>query len=139
MKHRLLALIVAALAFVGCSTTQTQTKITPEKVGRIAKFAASASALEFLQRNPSSKDDLYKAKAILGSLVAEEHWDILALATAFQRAGFDKLNGQEGIIAVQGAVLAIDLSGHSIDLKENEYARAAIIGSYEGLQVVLRE
>lgn len=134
MKTLLLSLTLAVLA--GCASPQGQ-KITPAQVGRIAKFAAAASAIELLDKKPEAREDLVKAQVILKTLVAGDEWDITQLALAFQKAGFKVLNGAKGILIVEGAVLAADLSGHSVDLKNQEYAKAAIIGALEGLNSAL--
>jgi len=135
MKKLLLPLI-AAIAITGCVTTQQG--ITPDKVSGIAKFAAQAAALELLDRHPEARPDLVKAKLILATLAAGQQWDIAQLAAAFQNAGFKELHGARGVLIVQGAILAADLSGHTVDLKSSDYAKAAILGALDGLNLVLQ-
>lgn len=135
MKKLLLPLI-AAIALTGCVTTQQG--ITPDKVSGIAKFAAQAAALELLDRHPEARPDLVKAKLILATLAAGQQWDIAQLAAAFQNAGFKELHGARGVLIVQGAILAADLSGHTVDLKSSDYAKAAILGALDGLNLVLQ-
>ncbi len=128
--------IIAALTLTGCVTTQPG--LTPAKVGRIAKFAAQAAAAEVLDHNPRALADLRKAKLILATLAAGEQWDIAQLALAFQGAGFKELHGSQGVLIVEGAILAADLTGHSVDLKANDFAKAAILGALDGLNLVLK-
>jgi len=113
-------------------------RVTPDKVSGIAKFAAQAAALELLDRHPEARPDLVKAKLILATLAAGQQWDIAQLAAAFQNAGFKELRGARGVLIVQGAILAADLSGHTVDLNSSDYAKAAILGALDGLNLVLQ-
>lgn len=135
---KIIALLLTCI-LCGCSTTTGGSKqITPKQVGQIANFAAKAAALELLDKKPEAKPDLLKAQVILATLAANENWDILALATAFQNAGFTQLNGARGVLIVEGAILAADLSGHAVDLRQIDYAREAILGALAGLNAVLK-
>lgn len=138
-------LLLVAICLIGpdgCSTTgdpsAPHVQVTPERVQSVARLAAYGSAKGFLISHPEYRPELEKAKGILTTLAAAENWDISALAEAFQSAGFKELRSEEAILAVEGAVLMIDLvSGKAIDLKQVPYARAAIIGSLDGLNLAL--
>ncbi len=132
--------IVAAIGLLlasGCATVD-KPSVTPERVQSVARLAAYGSATGFLIRSPESRPELEKAKLVLATLVAGQQWDIAQLAGAFQQAGFKELRSQEGILAVTGAILLIDVTaGKTVDLKQNDYAKAAIIGALDGVNLAL--
>ena len=132
------AIIAATLLAAGCASTPSRQPLQPSTVNQIARFAAQASAAELLAKKPQARADLVRAKQILATLAAGKQWNIGALAGAFQDAGFSVLNGQRGILIVQGAILAADLAGRQIDLQQSAYAEAAILGALDGLNLVLR-
>lgn len=151
MKFKSLSLLAAiaigALALAGCSTqsavggsppASTATKVTPERVKSIARLAAFGSAKGFLISHPEYRPELVKAKSILVTLVSSQQWSIDVLAGAFRDAGFKELRSEEGILAVEGAILMIDVfTGRQIDLKNSVYAEAAIVGALDGVNLAL--
>lgn len=140
MKTAILTSILVLAAFVsGCTSTKTERgPVTPERVQSVARLAAYGSATGFLIKHPEARPELVKARVILATLVAGEQWDVVQLAGAFQQAGFKELRSQEGVLAVTGAIMLIDVaSGRTIDLKQNDYARAAILGALDGVNLAL--
>ena len=135
MKTLVCTLILAGL--VGCTTTPNGQSITPDTVNKIARLAAFGSAAGVLESNPASRADLERARVIIATLVSAKQWDIAQLAGAFQQAGFKELHGDKGVLIVTGAILAADLSGHSVDLRSSAYAEQAILGALDGLNMAL--
>jgi len=129
-------ILLSAALLAGCTTTPKQ--ITPAQVHSIAQFAAQAAVLEVLDQNPKARPELLKAKLILATLAAGQQWDIAQLASAFQAAGFKELHGAKGVLIVQGAILAADLTGRTVDLKAQDFAREAILGALDGMNLVLK-
>ncbi len=136
MKTSILSLILA-VGLVGCTTTPNGSSITPDTVNKIARLAAFGSAAGVLESNPASRADLERARVIIATLVSAKQWDIAQLAGAFQQAGFKELHGDKGVLIVTGAILAADLSGHSVDLRSSAYAEQAILGALDGLNMAL--
>ena len=135
MKTLVCTLSLAGL--VGCTTTPNGSSITPDTVNKIARLAAFGSAAGVLESNPASRADLERARVIIATLVSAKQWDIAQLAGAFQQAGFKELHGDKGVLIVTGAILAADLSGHSVDLRSSAYAEQAILGALDGLNMAL--
>ena len=129
-------IVLAMLLFAGCATPGSNA-LTPTRVNSIARLAAFGAASGVLVDNPATRPELVKARVIIATLVAGKQWDVVQLAAAFQAAGFKELHGSQGVLIVTGVILAADLTGNTVDLKNSAFAEAAITGALDGLNLAL--
>lgn len=130
-------IVLASLLFAGCATPGSNQGLTPARVNSIARLAAFGAASGVLVDNPATRPELIKARVIIATLVAGKQWDVVQLAAAFQQAGFKELHGSQGVLIVTGVILAADLTGNTVDLKNSAFAEAAITGALDGLNLAL--
>lgn len=129
--------VIMLAVFCGCAGVKPGEGITPERVNSIARLAAYGAATGALVDNPKTRKELEQARVIIATLVSARQWDIVQLAGAFQQAGFKELHGDKGVIIVTGAILAADLAGNKVDLRNSVYAEQAILGALDGLNLAL--
>lgn len=133
MKQKLAVMLVALLC--GCSVFQGGSQVvTPERVQAIVKFAAASTAIVMLNKDPATRLDLTAARDGFATMAEAEVWDIQTAVYVAMNHGLTALASAEGSIVVSGGVLLIDLfTGKQVNLKNEEYVRAFVIGARDGL------
>lgn len=133
---------LAALALLaGCSTTTPQ---TPEKrAARVetgVRLAVWLGATQDLKSNPQRRPAYEAASKGLSSLVAQEKWDVTALATAITETGNDAFEDDDvQLLIIAGAQLVdVVVDSQRVDLGSQIYARAVIKGADAGLKLALK-
>lgn len=146
----LLALVaLSPVAFVGCGTTggsggpvaggdTNAPVLTPQRVEKITRLAVWTTTTAWTAKKPESEAKFRNALRGVDSLVAEENWDVTALASALTSSGSDSFTGAEGRLIVSGTTLLIDtFAGDKVDVRKSEYAKAVVLGAQAGLRLGL--
>lgn len=138
-----MAAIVALMAVTfgtGCKTVdgKPQTIITPERVERVSRLAAYITVRGMLIEKPEARVEMEQALRGFEELIASGDWSITTAAAIALANGLPIISSGEGQVIFEGALLFVDLiGGGSVSLKDNEYARAVIIGLESGLRMGL--
>jgi hypothetical protein len=135
-----LVALVAGWGGTGCKTADgtPQTIITPVRVERVSRLAAYITVRGVLLERPEARVEMERALRGFEELIASEDWSITTAAAIALANGLPILASGEGQIIFEGAILFIDLvGGGQVSLKDNEYARAVIIGAESGLRMGL--
>lgn len=136
----LLAVIAPALILLsGCATTGSGDQaITPARVEKITRLAVWTTATGWTVKQPESTPKFRAALKGIDALVAEENWDVVALASALTASGENAFTGPEGRLIVSGTTLLIDtFAGDKVDLRKVEYAKSVVLGAQAGLRLAL--
>ncbi len=138
MKRRLF-IVLPVLAFFGCTTSPDGTStITPERVEKVSRLAAYSSFKVQLIRDPASRPTLAKISTAVNELVASQTWDVATMITVANANGLSELTSDEAQIGLTAAPLFIDLFlNKEVDLREQEYAEAFIVGAADGFKMAL--
>jgi hypothetical protein len=143
-----LALFLAAIALTalplltGCSTTApgADGPLPPDRVQRIARMAVWTTTVGMVGAKPEREVQFRKAQVAIDVLVKNQVWDVGALAAALNSTGVDEFTGAEGRLILAGTALLIDtIAGREVDLSDQQYLRAVILGAQEGLALALGE
>ena len=127
------------LARVGGSTTSGNPgPVTPAKVEKITRLAVWTTTVGWTAKHPESEPKFRAALKGIDALVAEQNWDVVALASALTASGESTFTGPEGKLIVSGTTLLIDaLAGDKVDVRKAEYAKSVILGAQAGLRLAL--
>ncbi len=138
MKRRLF-LLLPILALLGCSTSQDGTStITPQRVEKVSRLAAYSSFKVQLIKDPTSRPTLVQISTAVNELVAAQTWDVATMITVANANGLSELTSDEAQIALTTAPLFIDLFlNKEVDLRQQEYAEAFIVGAADGFKMAL--
>lgn len=133
------AVPAAGLAIVGCSTVPGESgPVTPARVEKLTRLAVWTTATGWTIKHPESEPKFRAALKGIDALVAEENWDVVALASALTSSGESAFTGPEGRLLISGTTLLVDtLAGDSVDLRKVEYARSVVLGAQAGLRLAL--
>lgn len=136
-------LLAVAVAFGGCANPGgggggTADIVTPQRVRTVSRLAAYSTCKMQLLRDPQSRVTLARVQTGVNELVAAQTWDIATLGSIIAANGLPGLTSDEGQLALTAAPLFIDMfTGAQVDLRQVEYARVAIEGVAEGLNMAL--
>lgn len=136
----ILALIVAAAGFVGCTTTPNSGPVlTPEKIQRSVDTVVGTFAIVRLKTHPESKTAFVKARDSLNVLVANEKWDVGAFGEVLGSTGLSEVAGDDIVLYISTGVSLINLvTADRVDLSQVAYAKAVIVGGSTALNRVVK-
>lgn len=145
-------LLPAAFIFAGCDTLKPGSGtggpissgdtnapvMTPQRVQKITRLAVWNTTTAWTTRKPESVPKFEAALRGVDALVAEQNWDVNALAVSLTSSGSDTFTGSEGRLIISGTTLLIDtIAGETVDVRKSEYAQAVILGAQAGLRLGL--
>ncbi len=150
MKFLLPLLAALSLAFLpGCSTTapgdsppgssNPKPVFTPQRVERGVDSAVGLYTAIRLSRFPESRPKFEAARTALQVLVSNDRWDLSAFAQALATTGLAEQQSEQVLLIVgQGVALIDTATGSRVDLSQQEYAKAVILGGLNGLNRTLK-
>ena len=92
-----------------------------------------------LSRFPESRPKFEAARNALALLISNERWDLTAFAQALSTTGLAQQQSEQVLLIVgQGISLIDTATGNRVDLSQQEYAKAVIVGGFTALDRTLK-
>lgn len=130
--------MLTGCALTGSGSGSGSASLSPERVERITRVAVWGTATAWTIKHPGTEPAFRASLNAIDALVAEERWDLTALAGTLTQTGVDTFTGDEARLIISGTALALDTFGAGqVDLSRSEYVRAIILGSQAGLRLAL--
>jgi len=138
MKH-IIAAIAALALLVGCTTTPQTESDRARRVESGVRLAVFLGASLDLQKSPERRPAYEAASKGLSALVAQEKWDVTALALALAETGNEKFKDDQTVILILAGAQLVDVvvGSDRVDLGNQAYARAVVVGANQGLKLAL--
>lgn len=139
--NKITAILSGLLLLAGCSTTSTTSEFDrARRVENGVRLAVFIGTSMDLSKNPERRTAYQAASSGLSSLVAQETWDVSALALALAETGNEKFRDNETILLVLAGAQLVDVvvGSDRVDLGNQVYARAVVIGADSGLKLALK-
>ena len=133
-------LLGVAFATPGCATGSQTSEQRAARVTSAVRLAVYVGAQTDIRANPQRRPAYEAASRGLSALVAQQRWDVTALAAAITDTGASEFKDEDTrFIILAGAQLVdVIVDTQRVDIANQLYARAVIEGAAAGLEMALK-